>query len=253
MNLWIAISLSDFIPAVLLGVFFGGCMYAYYRLHKLQLDNQLLQARREREALATRESEEINRVLELKHKEFEEWKATNTQRQSAYDLFARPERQTNGLQIWNEGPNTFVVHCPSGRLYTFRTMEDADAFAQGYCIQKIRLVKAGVDTGEITDMTQESQNVLISDHPAAPTVQFHEGDRQMMVRALAINSLVDPGFEYCSREIAKKLLAEEMLDEFRRVLNDRFNPQYCRLAAVPPIQPHTVSERDGLLADPQPE
>jgi hypothetical protein len=93
------------------------------------------------------------------------------------------------------------------------------------------------------------QQLHISDHPNAPTVEFTEEMRQMMVRALAVNSLVDPGLVYASREIAKALMAEEMFNAFRSIMRDRFSPQYCKLEVVPPIKPHVATERAGLLAE----
>ena len=47
-----------------------------------------------------------------------------------------------------------------------------------------------------------------------------ESDRQLILRALAIQSLRDPGFEYASREVAKKLSGEGMFDSFRELLRD---------------------------------
>ena len=47
-----------------------------------------------------------------------------------------------------------------------------------------------------------------------------ESDRQLTLRALAIQSLRDPGFEYASREVAKKLSGEAMFDSFRELLRD---------------------------------
>jgi len=54
-------------------------------------------------------------------------------------------------------------------------------------------------------------------------LEIEEGDRQMVLRALAIQGLCYPGFEYSNREIAKKLLGEGMYDSFRELLQDDFD------------------------------
>ena len=51
-----------------------------------------------------------------------------------------------------------------------------------------------------------------------------ESDRQLTLRALAIQSLRDPGFEYASREVAKKLSGEDMFDSFRELLKGITDP-----------------------------
>lgn len=53
--------------------------------------------------------------------------------------------------------------------------------------------------------------------------QQGESDRQLILRALAIQSLCYPGFEYANREIAKKLKGEAMFDEFKILLADMFD------------------------------
>lgn len=50
-----------------------------------------------------------------------------------------------------------------------------------------------------------------------------ESDRQMILRALAIQSLCYPGFEHANREIAKKLQGEELFDEFKGFLGHVFD------------------------------
>jgi len=50
-----------------------------------------------------------------------------------------------------------------------------------------------------------------------------ESDRQLMLRALAIQSLCYPGFEYACREITKKLEGEKMHDNFRILLEHQFD------------------------------
>jgi len=53
---------------------------------------------------------------------------------------------------------------------------------------------------------------------------YDHSDRQLTLRALAIQSLRDPGFEYASREIAKKLEGEAVFDSFRGLLVDCTEP-----------------------------
>lgn len=273
----------DLIPGVLVGAGMGVIVYIHHRLQMMRVDLQVLEGNRQGRIAREKEAKEL--IRDMERKEFEDWKAENEKRQAAYDLNPRPQQRfQDGMRIWCDGPNVHFVQCPSGRRYKFSSMEDAETFVEGYqsTVEKIagREITPHIPiTGGLSDMTNGIANALrfpvkdadglpdpqtvakqgerkqlhISDHPNAPTVEFDEAMRQMMVRALAVNSLVDPGFEYCSREIAKLLMAEEMYHSFRNVMRDRFNPQYCRLDPVPPIEPHKVSARDGLLADQQPE
>ena len=59
---------------------------------------------------------------------------------------------------------------------------------------------------------------------SAFTFQIDESQRQLTVRALAVQSLVSPGFVHADREIAEILQAGEMFDEFRRLLDDIVKP-----------------------------
>lgn len=54
--------------------------------------------------------------------------------------------------------------------------------------------------------------------------RIDEGQRQLTVRALAVQSLVNPGFVHADREIAEILFAGDMFDEFRRLLDDIVKP-----------------------------
>lgn len=67
----------------------------------------------------------------------------------------------------------------------------------------------------------------------------------MLIRSLAINSLVDPGFEYCSREIAKLFYGEKMFDDFRNSLGDRFGQP----VVVSPSPARSKNGREEILAD----
>ena len=51
-----------------------------------------------------------------------------------------------------------------------------------------------------------------------------ESQRQLMIRALAIQALVSPGFKSASREAAVALYGPEMFDEFIRLLEDIVKP-----------------------------
>lgn len=51
-----------------------------------------------------------------------------------------------------------------------------------------------------------------------------EGQRQLMIRALAIQALVNPGFKDASREAAVALYGPEMFDEFIGLLDDIVKP-----------------------------
>lgn len=59
-------------------------------------------------------------------------------------------------------------------------------------------------------------------------LELEEGDRQLTVRALAVQSLESPGFTQASRAIAMKLGGGGMFDEFRRLLADKFPPEGLR-------------------------
>ena len=52
-------------------------------------------------------------------------------------------------------------------------------------------------------------------------ITFEEGDRQIMLLALAELALSRPGFDYALREIAKQLNGAEMFAEFKRLNTDR--------------------------------
>ena len=54
--------------------------------------------------------------------------------------------------------------------------------------------------------------------------QIDESQRQLTVRALAVQSLVNPGFVHADREIAEVLHAGAMFDEFVRLLDDIVKP-----------------------------
>ena len=49
-----------------------------------------------------------------------------------------------------------------------------------------------------------------------------EAERQLIIRALAVQSLESPGFRDACRKIAVKLQGGEMFDEFMRLLADLF-------------------------------
>ena len=49
-----------------------------------------------------------------------------------------------------------------------------------------------------------------------------ESDRQLTIRALAVQSLESPGFEPACRKIAVILEGEEMFDSLRGLLRDLF-------------------------------
>jgi hypothetical protein len=50
---------------------------------------------------------------------------------------------------------------------------------------------------------------------------FEEGDRQMLLLAIAELALSRPGFDYALGEIAKELRGSEMFAEFKRLNSDR--------------------------------
>lgn len=51
-----------------------------------------------------------------------------------------------------------------------------------------------------------------------------ESQRQLMIRALAVQALVNPGFKAASREAAIALYGAEMFDELVRLLDDIVKP-----------------------------
>lgn len=55
--------------------------------------------------------------------------------------------------------------------------------------------------------------------------ELHEEERQFIIRALAVQSLRSPGFEYYGREIAEKLRGDEMFNSFRELLADVESPK----------------------------
>jgi hypothetical protein len=54
---------------------------------------------------------------------------------------------------------------------------------------------------------------------------FEEGDRQMMLLAIAELALSRPGFDYALGEIAKQLQGAEMFAEFKRLNADRVHTE----------------------------
>lgn len=59
-------------------------------------------------------------------------------------------------------------------------------------------------------------------------LEIEESDRQLTIRALAVQSLESPGFTQASRAIAMKLGGGGMFDDFRRSLQDKFPPEGIR-------------------------
>ena len=51
-----------------------------------------------------------------------------------------------------------------------------------------------------------------------------EGQRQLTIRALAVQALRNPGFKMASREAAEALHGGKMFDEFVRLLDDVVDP-----------------------------
>ena len=51
-----------------------------------------------------------------------------------------------------------------------------------------------------------------------------ESDRQLIVRALAVQALTDPGFAFASRQAAIQLRGESMFGEFVILLEDTITP-----------------------------
>ena len=73
-----------------------------------------------------------------------------------------------------------------------------------------------------------------------------EEDRQMVLLSLALNSLVNPGFESACRAIAKTFFGEQMFDDFRKYNADRFErvDLHHGVKAM-----RDSSDRSSLLAD----
>lgn len=53
---------------------------------------------------------------------------------------------------------------------------------------------------------------------------IEEGQRQLMIRALAVQSLTDPGFAEASRQAADQLGGEPMFGQFVIFLEDTITP-----------------------------
>ena len=53
---------------------------------------------------------------------------------------------------------------------------------------------------------------------------IEESQRQLMIRALAVQALVNPGFKPAGREAAVALYGAPMFDEFIRLLDDIVKP-----------------------------
>ena len=51
-----------------------------------------------------------------------------------------------------------------------------------------------------------------------------ESDRQLIIRALAVQALTDPGFDEASRQAAIQLSGEPMFEEFVILLEDTITP-----------------------------
>lgn len=64
----------------------------------------------------------------------------------------------------------------------------------------------------------ESELKRCREHP----FDLDESDRQLTIRALAVQSLESPGFELACRKIAILLEGEPLFDEFMRLLKDLF-------------------------------
>lgn len=54
---------------------------------------------------------------------------------------------------------------------------------------------------------------------------FDEGQRQLTIRALAVQGLTTPGFQAASREAAGKLEGAAMFDELTKLLEDTVKPE----------------------------
>jgi hypothetical protein len=66
-------------------------------------------------------------------------------------------------------------------------------------------------------------------------MNFDEGDRQMVLLALAELALSRPGFDYALGEIAKQLSGEEMFAEFKRLNADRVRAERMPMTLGPLI------------------
>lgn len=51
-----------------------------------------------------------------------------------------------------------------------------------------------------------------------------EDERQLMIRALAVQGLRNPGFDCACRQAAQTLLGVKMYDDFRKLLADQHPP-----------------------------
>jgi hypothetical protein len=58
--------------------------------------------------------------------------------------------------------------------------------------------------------------------PPDPTVTLDEGERQMLLLALAQLALDRPGWEWTLGELAEKYQGREMFNEFMRLNKDRW-------------------------------
>lgn len=52
--------------------------------------------------------------------------------------------------------------------------------------------------------------------------EIDEMDRQLTIRALAVQSLTSPGFEHACRKIAVTLEGEKMFDQFMSYMEDLY-------------------------------
>lgn len=57
-------------------------------------------------------------------------------------------------------------------------------------------------------------------------INIEESDRQLAIRALAVQALKFPGFKLACRNIATTLRGEDLFDEFMSLMVDLFDPQY---------------------------
>jgi hypothetical protein len=62
---------------------------------------------------------------------------------------------------------------------------------------------------------------------------FEEGDRQMVLLAIAELALSRPGWDYALGEIAKQLQGEKMFAEFKRLNNDRVKAERAPMTFGP--------------------
>jgi hypothetical protein len=63
-------------------------------------------------------------------------------------------------------------------------------------------------------------------------VEFAEGDRQMVLLAIAELALSRPGFDYALAEIAMQLQGEEMFAEFKRLNADRVKTERAPMMEI---------------------